>query len=67
MSVYALLWQLIKHTLRGRGRDEVFLQVAREGGYIGLLLSGALQHLSYPDRPDRFCILSAKDRDGAPW
>ncbi|MEU7904145.1 hypothetical protein [Actinoplanes sp. NPDC049118] len=62
MNAYALLWQLIKHVLHGRGRDEVFLAVYRDP--LAGPVTGELDDFSWEGDQDRFCVLSATDKDG---
>lgn len=66
MTAYALLWQLVKHVLHGRGRDEVFLHVTADAEDADdmAILSGALEDVSWTDSRDAFMVLSATDRDG---
>jgi hypothetical protein len=60
VSVYALLWELVKHALHGRGRDEIHLTVT-SGDSLDALLSGELEHFTWAGDDDRFCVLSATD------
>lgn len=66
MTVYQLLWQLIKHALHGRGRDEVYLHITDDPADLEQmrLLSGQLEDLTWTDNRDAFVVLSATDRDG---
>lgn len=64
MNVYALLWQLVKHVLHGRGRDEVYLAVYRDSGEGSWPISGELDDFTWEGDQDRFCVLSATDKDG---
>jgi len=66
VTAYALLWQLVKHVLHGRGRDEVFLHVTVDADEADdmVILSGQLDDVSWTDNRDAFMVLSATDRDG---
>lgn len=68
MTVWGLLWELLKHALSGRGRDEVHLQVTRAGELISAPLGGQLEDFTCPPpHPpgDNFCVLLATDHDHA--
>lgn len=61
MNVYALLWELVKHVLHRRGRDEVYLTVYR--GHLIEPVSGELESFTWEGDQDRFCVLSATDQE----
>lgn len=66
MSVYALLWQLIKHVLHGRGRDEVCVSIEwdlpdRQGAVTGIA-----KDFTWVGDEDAFCSIDAVSEDG-PW
>jgi hypothetical protein len=67
VSAYRLLWELLKHVLRGRGRDDVFLAIDwdlphRDGSVTG---EEGLW-LKWESRRDGFGVLSATSKEG-PW
>jgi hypothetical protein len=57
VTVYALLWELLKHALHGRGRDEVHVLV-EDGPYVELV-GGPARYFSWTDDRDRFCVIQA--------
>lgn len=66
MTVYRLLWQLLKHALHGRGRDEVYVDVGwnlpdRYGS-----ASGVATEFRWESNADAFCMIEATSSDG-PW
>lgn len=59
MTVWALLRKLLRHVLRGRGRDEVFLCVYALPGRDGIREAVTAEDVSFTweKGPDRFCTL----------
>lgn len=61
MSVYRLLWELLKHVLRGRGRDEVTLLIYLVD-YDGAVATSEAVEFDWAGSPDTFCVISGKGR-----
>lgn len=57
MTVYALLWELVKHVLHGRGRDEVTVLI--DFGPDMESVEGEARFFSWAGDPDRFCVIEA--------
>jgi hypothetical protein len=54
-TVYWLLWQLVKHILHRRGRDELFVAVMHDEWQA----HAAVTDFSWTDDQDAFCMIDA--------
>lgn len=61
MTVYRLLWQLLKHVVRGRGRDEVFLSVEWRNERHSGGATGAVTGVEWEARREGFGFIDASD------
>lgn len=67
MTVYRLLWELIKHVLHGRGRDEVHVAVDWDDTPSGDgSVTGSITEFRWESDKDAFCMLEARSEEG-PW
>jgi hypothetical protein len=53
-----LLWELLKHVLHGRGKDEVLAAVVVSGGRLA---SGPVGYFTWAGDDDAFCHVEARD------
>jgi hypothetical protein len=54
VTVWKLLWELVKHVLHGRGKDEV--QLTLDVGF-GSVASGAAASFDWAGDHDAFCVV----------
>ncbi|GIF08706.1 hypothetical protein [Actinoplanes siamensis] len=54
MTAYALLWELLKHALCGRGGDQVYLLAGGDPA-----VDYPADDFSWADDQDRFCVIQA--------
>lgn len=66
MSAYRLFWELLKHILHGRGRDEVCTAIDWEtpDSYGGI--TGTVVAFRWESDRDAFCMIEAASSD-RPW
>jgi hypothetical protein len=56
VKLYQLLWQLLKHALHGRFRDEVFVSISLPDG----IATGRATTFTWEDDQDAFCWVDAE-------
>lgn len=66
MRLYQLLWQLFKHALHGRFRDEVFVAVDWDTEAGSGSVAGAITDFRWEADDDAFCMIDATSAEG-PW
>jgi len=66
MRLYQLLWQLLKHALHGRFRDEVFVAIDWNTPGSSGSVAGAITDFRWEDDADAFCTIDAVSPEG-PW
>lgn len=59
MSVYRLLWELLKHVLHRRGRDEVFVAINWDGGFA----TGSVTEFRWESDADAFCMIESESEE----
>jgi hypothetical protein len=64
VTARALLWELVKHVLHRRGKDEVYLHVELAAGRLA---TGEVLTFSWAGNDDAFCIIGASGQVEHVW
>lgn len=67
MSVYQLLWAMLRLALAGRFRDEVCVSVLLDSPDRSIGITGVITALDILPRRERFLIIDAVSEDPTPW